>query len=285
MTAEQTLIELKTVTARVRNRPILPETSWKIETGSHWAVIGPNGSGKSTLVGILSGNVPVIKGHTVRHCPPAGIGSISFEMHARLMAREEVLDDARHFGNRLAETTTAQDIIRSGSQAEISAETAENRIAQVAAQMDIRHLLSRGIRDLSSGEARKVLLARAMVGNPRLLILDEPYEGLDAASGGTLSQTIIKLMQSGVGIVLVTHQLDKISKHFTHVLCVKSGRVIDQGPRDRILVPDKIARLYGNSRPRQQLAGAIRPAQAPPLRQRTGLFARHHRSLRRKSGS
>jgi molybdate transport system ATP-binding protein len=262
VTQKQALVELKNVTTRVRDRAILPGTSWKIETGSHWAVIGPNGSGKSTLVGILTGRAPVIKGHTVRPCPPAAIGSISFEMHDRLMAREEMLDDARHFGNRLAETTTAQDIILPDSQAKIPTGTTGKRFAQVVAQMDIRHLLERSFRDLSSGETRKVLIARAMVGNPRLLILDEPYEGLDAASGKILSQTIVGLMQNGVGIVLVTHQLNRIDEHFTHVLCVKAGRVIDQGPRNRILTPDKIARLYDN-RPRQQPAAAIRQAERP----------------------
>ncbi len=258
MSTRQTLIELKNVTARVRNRPILPATSWKIETGHHWAVIGPNGSGKSTLVGILAGRVPVIKGHTVRPCPPAAIRSISFEMIDRLMTREEVLDDARHFANRPDETTTARAIIQPDPTQVSNAD-----VRRAADAMGIRHLLKRSIRNLSSGEFRKVLLAGAMAGKPRLLILDEPYEGLDAPAATNLARIIPRLMQAGIGVVLVTHQLNRISSHFTHVLCVKSGRVIEQGPRTGILIPDKIAALYGSRQPRRPVSG-IKPAGSPP---------------------
>ena len=250
MSNRQVLIELKNVTARIRNRPILPATSWKIETGCHWAVIGPNGSGKSTLVGILAGSVPVIKGHTVRPCPPTAIRSLSFEMVDRLMGREEILDDARHFANRPDETTTARTIIQTDPTKVSSAD-----VGRVADTMGIRHLLKRSIRNLSSGEFRKVLLARAMIGNPRLLILDEPYEGLDAEAAENLSRTIPRLMQSGVGIVLVTHQLNRISHHFTHVLCVKVGRVVEQGPRSKMLVPEKLAGLYDSPEPQRPVAG------------------------------
>ncbi len=258
MNTRQTLIELKNVTTRVRNIPILAATSWKIEAGRHWAVIGPNGSGKSTLAGILTGRVPVIKGHTVRPCPPAAIRSLSFEKVDRLMAREEILDEARHFANRPDETTTVRDLVQPYPASENMAET--TRMAQT---MDIRHLLGSSIRDLSSGEFRRVLLTRAMAGHPRLLILDEPYEGLDAGAAKNLARTLPELMQSGTTIVLVTHQLDRISHHFSHVLCVKSGRVTAQGPREKILIPENIDALYNHRRPRRQVSG-IKPAQGSP---------------------
>ncbi len=258
MNTRKIVIELKNVTARVRNIPILPATSWKIETGCHWAVIGPNGSGKSTLVGILTGRVPVIKGHTLRPCPPAAIRSLSFEKADRLMAREEILDEARHFANRPDETTTVRDLIQQAPAGKNIADA--TRMAQT---MGIRHLLGSSIRNLSSGEFRKVLLARAMAGQPRLLILDEPYEGLDADAAKNLAQTLPAFMQSGTGIVLVTHQLGRISHHFSHVLCVKSGRVIEQGPREKILVPNKIDALYDHRRPRRQVSG-IKPAGSAP---------------------
>lgn len=235
------LIELQNVTARVRNIPILAETSWKIEAGSQWAVIGPNGSGKSTLVGILTDSVPVIKGRTVRTCPPNAAQSLSFEMIDRLMAREERLEEARHFANRQEETTTARAIIAPDGAGDDQAEL--DRIAQT---LDIPHLLDRSFACLSSGEIRKVMLARALFAQPQLLILDEPYEGLDTAAAEKLSQLLPHLMQNGTSVVLVTHQLNRISRHFTHVLCVKSGRVFAQGPREEILVPEMIADLYDN---------------------------------------
>jgi len=253
------LIELKNVTARVRNRPILPATCWKIEAGHQWAVIGPNGSGKSTLVGILAGRVPVIKGRTVRRLPPGAVRSLSFEMVDRLMAREEMLDEARHFASRPDEATTARDIILPDPAGENTADA--DRAAEA---LGISHLLDAAFVSLSTGEIRKVMLARAMTGSPRLLILDEPYEGLDAAAAETLSRTLPRLMKRGVCIVLVTHQLDKISPAFTHVLHVKSGRIADQGPREKMMAPDKITLLYGRNRPRGQI-GVIKPAPGSPV--------------------
>ena len=258
MNSGQSLIELKNVTARVRNRPILPATCWKIEAGHHWAVIGPNGSGKSTLVGILAGRVPVIKGQTLRRLPPGAVRSLSFEMVDRLAAREEMLDEARHFANRPDETTTVRDVIQAAPDGETAA--AVNRLAET---LGISHLLDAGFGSLSTGEIRKVLLARAMISNPRLLILDEPYEGLDTAASETLARTIPRLMQNGTCIVLVTHQLDRISPHFTHVLHVKSGRVVAQGPREKMLAPGKLAGLYGRGRPRTQI-DSIKPTPGGP---------------------
>jgi len=237
--ARQTLIELHNVTARVRNNPILAQTSWNIKAGDQWAVIGPNGSGKSTLVGILAGSVPVIKGRTLRNCPPAAVQSLSFEMVDRLMGREERLEDARHFANRLEEKTTARDIIAPDAAGEDQAD-----IDHIAQALDIGHLLDRSFACLSSGEIRKVLLARALFGRPQLLILDEPHEGLDTAAAEKLNQMLPHLMQNGTNVVLVTHQLHRISRHFTHVLCVKSGRVLAQGARDEIMVPNILDTLY-----------------------------------------
>lgn len=239
MSRRQTLIELCNVTTRVRNLPILPDTTWKIETGCHWAVIGPNGSGKSTLVGILNGSVPVIQGHTIRNCPPDAVHTLSFETVDFLMAREERLEEARHFASRLDETTTARAIIAPDASGKNHA--AVDRAAQ---SLGIVGLLDRSFACLSSGEIRKVLLARALIGRPQLLVLDEPYEGLDAAAGENLSHMLPRLMHNGTGIVLVTHQLNRISRHFTHVLCVKSGRVVAQGPREKILVPEILKNVY-----------------------------------------
>lgn len=254
MNSRPPLIELQNITARVRNIPILVDTSWKIESGRQWAVIGPNGSGKSTLVGILTDSVPVIKGHTVRTCPPDAVRSLSFEMVDHLMAREELREDARHFANRQDETTTAREII--APEAGGKHQAAIDRIAQA---LDILHLLDRSFVCLSSGEIRKVLLARALFGRPQLLILDEPYEGLDSAAAENLSQMLPRLMQSGTSVILVTHQLHRISRHFTDVLCVKSGRVMALGPREEILVPDILDNLYDHRPTEAQITPAAGP--------------------------
>ena len=240
MNTRQSLIELHAVTARVRNRHLLPNTSWKIEAGCHWAIIGPNGAGKTTLAGILTGRVPLVKGHTVRNLSAAAIRSLSFETVDHLIAREERLDDARHFAARPDETTTVRDLVASGL-----TKGSTFDIQKAVETMGIGHLLESGIRHLSSGEFRKALLAGALAARPRLLILDEPYEGLDTHAAHSLSKTISRLMQNDIGIVLITHQLDRICHRFDRVLCVKNGTVWAKGRRTEILVPENISALYG----------------------------------------
>jgi lipopolysaccharide export system ATP-binding protein len=250
------MLSLKGVTARIRDRQILSGTSWTLRTGQSWAVIGPNGAGKSTLAGLLLGTVPAVSGKVVRHVPdarPERIGLVSFELLERLAARETRLDAARHFSGRPWASTRARELLWP-STAETSKK--DRHLPEVARRLGVHHLLDRDITALSSGEMRRLLVARALTGRPGLLVFDEPFEGLDTASRRVLRESISEMIREGRMVVLVTHLLENVVPEISHALCVRDGRVVRQGLRRRVITERFVRRLYADRPP---------PLEPPPI--------------------
>jgi molybdate transport system ATP-binding protein len=229
------LVSLCDVTLRVRDRKLLHHTNWVIDRHQHWAIIGPNGAGKSTLARALTGEVPVVHGR-IAFDEELGkadrIGYISFEVHRRVMAREEQQDEARYFSGRIDDIATARTLALEGLAG--GDETAQAALA-LAHQLGISHLLDRGLRWLSTGEIRKVLILRELIRSPQLLILDEPFDGLDRESRRQLGQLINELMNGSRQVILITHRSEEILPNISHVLAVDDGKVVCQGKRDEVL--------------------------------------------------
>ncbi len=225
------LLEFDNAALRLRDRLLLENTSWRIRMGQHWAVLGPNGSGKSTLMRAIVGHAPVVRGRLHRLSPaarPEAVGYVSFELQRRLMEQEEGRDDARHFSGDLDGVTTAADAIRDGTAPE---SVDPERFASVIRRMNIAHLMDRGIRRLSTGEMRKVLIARALAQSSGILILDEPFDGLDIAARTSLMETLSRLMERKTPVLLVVHRPEEIPDAVTHVLRLSECRVAEKGPR------------------------------------------------------
>ncbi len=228
-------ITLQDVTVRVRERFILPDTSWEIRAGESWAILGPNGAGKSSLARILMDDVPTTKGTVTRHHPDVArerIGWVSPELQEWLLGAEETRVENGGCAGRDGNPETARQTILSGNPQGCDGTRAYRNIVK---RLDIGYLQSRPMRYLSTGELRKVLIARALMKSPRLLVLDEPFGGIDAASRKELMTLFDDLMKDGVQLILVTHRADEIPPGINHVLCVKDGRVILQGGREEVL--------------------------------------------------
>ena len=243
----KSMIRLQDITIRVRDRFLFAGTCWEINAGEHWAVIGPNGAGKTSLVGALAGEVPVVGGSIIRanELRAAGkIGYLSFERHRELIAHEEARDESRFFSGRFSNEVTTLNLLTDtgGSGAPTASE-----ISRLVGRLDLQGLLHRRVRNLSTGEIRMVLIARELLKAPRLLILDEPFEGLDKNAERRLVGIIGELMLAGVQVILVTHHLEKMGPGVTHVLAVKNGRVLFQGPRQLAVDFEMIRRLYATS--------------------------------------
>lgn len=240
-----TLIKFESTTFCLGGRQILPGTDWEIKTDENWVVIGPNGSGKSVLMRALMGEVPVCHGRILRRddMPPAQIfGYISFERHRHLIAREERKDHARYFSGLQNQGNTVLDYLRSQSP---HPGINEFNLTDVALKLDIDPLLSKEIRCLSTGEIRKMLIAGALIKSPRLLILDEPFVGLDRSSRSVIREILEGLIRNHTHLVLITHRPDEIPGGMTHVLCLKKGRIAWQGtigsmPVKEIMGPDRV---------------------------------------------
>ena len=241
------VIQLDNVTLRVRDTLILPNTNWQIDKGQHWAIMGPNGAGKTSLVKALTGEVPVVRGtiyspHELTRASRAGY--VSFEQHQRLVEREERRDASRYFSGDLNRITTVYEILLESCAAPGSSSI---DVERMAADLKIPHLLEREIRVLSTGEMRKVQIARIMLDSPEILILDEPFDGLDESSRIDLAQIIDGLMDDSRTVILVTHRQREILPNISHVLALRDGKIIFQGRREEVLIPTRMELLYPNS--------------------------------------
>ena len=240
--ADEELITLDNVTLRLRDRRILAGTSWSIRRGEHWAVIGPNGAGKTTLVRALRGEVPVVQGKILPADPRLlreRVACVSFESHRRLIEQESRQDEARCFSGNADGATTVRQLLEDASRPLTDAGP------EPIERLGVGRLLERGIRTLSNGEIRRVLIARVLLAAPEVLVLDEPFDGLDLPARESLAAMVGALMNGAGTVILVTHRLSQIPAQVTHVMGIRAGRVLFQGPRAETLTPENIARLYG----------------------------------------
>ena len=222
---DDVLIRLEKVTLRVGGCWILPQTSWTLREGENWVVLGPNGSGKTSLTAALTGAVPVVAGRrrlNTGRLREEDMLRLSFETQRRLIARDEARDEARGFAAIQEAGLTVRTLLQSAS-------PAEDAVAAVTARLALDALRDQPLRSLSTGEMRRLLLARALLRAPRLLILDEPFDGLDPAMRQRLADMISGLMADGLQIVLVTHREEEILPGMTHYLVLGENRVREQG--------------------------------------------------------
>ena len=233
------MISLHKVSNRLWDKPILKNINWSTDLGQSWAILGPNGAGKSTLIKVILGQLPYCG--TIKRDAQIStfdkIAYVSLEQQKILVAREEKKDRYEEYSGKEQHSLSGHEFIDpEGMQTEKVLETAE--------QLGIAAILEKPLRHFSNGETRKTIIAKALLANPRLLILDEPFDGLDSASSKWLSQSISGLIQSGLAIWLVSHRFEELVPEIEHVLCLKSGKIFAQGLRSKVLSMENLDRLY-----------------------------------------
>lgn len=246
---------------RLRDQHILPQTSWQVREGELWAVLGPNGSGKSSLVRSLAGLAPTSSGVIRWHLDggSASVGYVAFELEEELLGREQGRDEARSFAHQFDGALTVKELL--GGPAAGAGRPAG---AKPPAAFDPRPLLDRPLRSLSAGELRRVLIARALAGRPSLLVLDEPFDGLDSESRLRLRELLSRLARSGTPLILVTHHQEELLPAVTHLLLLRACRVVAQGPRAEVLASRRLEELYGpGARSGKELHGEAPPGSTP----------------------
>ncbi len=233
------MISLHKVSNRLWDKPILKNINWSTDLGQSWAILGPNGAGKSTLIKVILGQLPYCG--TIKRAAQIStfdkIAYVSLEQQKILVAREEKKDRYEEYSGKEQHSLSGHEFIDpEGKQAEKVLETAE--------QLGIAAILEKPLRHFSNGETRKTIIAKALLADPRLLILDEPFDGLDSASSNWLSQSISGLIQSGLAVWLVSHRFEELVPEIEHVLCLRSGKIFAQGLRSKVLSMENLDRLY-----------------------------------------
>ena len=231
------LITLDKISVRLFDKLYLQNISWQIRTQEQWAIVGPNGSGKTTLAKALFGGVPVVRGSVYGPSTEMqSVGYVSPELFRELFEREELEASFRDFSGKIHEMTTAGDVVVRGMRNSGYPENeVQDRVHRVAGKIGIEGILDRDICALSMGELCKVIIARSLIKDPGLLILDEPFNGLDDGSRIALAETLDNLIQSGVSVVLITHRFEEILPRISHVLYMKNGEICAIGPKENVL--------------------------------------------------
>ena len=224
----------------------LDDFSLRIRTDEHVAILGPNGCGKSTLIKTIT-----------RECYPV----VREDSWMKLLGHEnwDVFKLREHMGivsNDLMHSVTGEasgrDVVLSGFFSSTAIwpnhklDPEKVSLADAAlAGLKIEHLADRRVCEMSSGEARRVLIARALVHRPTALLFDEPCNSLDLSAQQSLRQTMRALANSGTAIILVTHELADIVPEICRVVLMNHGRVVADGSKEEILQVERLAELFG----------------------------------------
>jgi len=227
-----TTISMNDLSVNFDDRFQLNNINWQIDTTQHWVITGTNGAGKSALAAVLAGAGDVLSGSV--EGVPARVGIVSFEAQALLIEAERKKDDA-DIMDVISEGTPVHEIL--------FADCADIELAkQLADKFDTTKLLDRAFRKLSTGESRKVMLIRALASKPELLILDEPFDGLDVNTL-TMLQEHLQTLIATVPMIMVLNRFDEFPEFITNIAYVDKGRLHLQVSRSNTEAFDELYKL------------------------------------------
>jgi iron complex transport system ATP-binding protein len=226
--------------------PVLHGVDWEVGLGERWAVLGPNGSGKTTLFELASGYLHPTRGtvHILGH----RLGRVDVR---RL--REQIGLVSTAVAKKLVPDITATDVVVSARHGALEpwwhryGEDERDRARDLLADAGFDAIADRRFGVLSDGERQQVLIARARMGDPALLLLDEPAAGLDVGGRERLVATLSRMAHDAASppTVFITHHVEEIPAGFTHVLLLRAGRVVAAGPLSETLRSDALSAAFG----------------------------------------
>jgi len=241
------LLQLRNATVVRDRRTILHVDDLAIGAGEHVAILGPNGSGKSTLVGLLTRDVRPLARDDGPSVLLAGRERWDLMEVRRLLG---VVSNALQ--EDYADDVSAHDVALSGFFGSIGlyrstpvASPMRERATVILTELGIAELASRRFGTLSTGEARRALIARALVSEPATLVLDEPCDGLDPSATWGFLRTLRTLATPERGLVLVTHHVDDIIPEIDRVIMLRDGRVIADGEKAELMTSERLSALFG----------------------------------------
>jgi iron complex transport system ATP-binding protein len=240
------VLELAGVTVRRGTATLVEDISWTVEEDERWVVLGPNGAGKTTLLQVAAAQIH----------PSAGVAGILgevlgtvdvFELRPRIGLTSAALAD------RIPRHEQVRDVVVSASYAvlgrwrEVYEDLDHERAERLLTEVGAGHLAERTFGTLSEGERKRVQIARALMSDPELLLLDEPAAGLDLGGREDLVSTlsVLAMEELSPATVLVSHHVEEIPPGFTHGLLLRRGRVMASGPLEQVLTAQLVSETFG----------------------------------------
>ncbi|MDO4783551.1 MAG: ABC transporter ATP-binding protein [Propionibacteriaceae bacterium] len=239
------VVELAGVRVQRGRAVLLDEVDWVVDESDRWVVIGPNGAGKTTLLQVLGGQLYPTRG--VVSLLGEILGTVDvFELRPRIGLTSSAIAE------RIPKQESVRDVVLSAAYAVLGRwredyEAADySRAEHLLARLRVDHLAQRTFGTLSEGERKRVQIARALMSDPELLLMDEPAAGLDLAGREALVATMAALCldEAAPATVLVTHHVEEIPPGITHALLLKSGRVVTAGPVRDVLTNEALSYTF-----------------------------------------
>lgn len=236
------IIQMQDVSLRREERQILDHVQLHVQEGEHWVILGRNGSGKTTLLELMTGYM----------FPSQGRIDVLGNRYGQCDVRE-VRKQIGYISQTLIEKLTLRDpvweVVATGAYAflrfyQTIPDEVQNKARQLLEEMDFGKLADQPLGTLSQGERKKVMLARSLMADPKLLIMDEPCAGLDLYEREKMLAEIDRLRQRDMTVIYVTHHIEEIMPLFTHVALVRDGRIAAAGPKHDVLTQETIKLTY-----------------------------------------
>jgi zinc/manganese transport system ATP-binding protein/zinc transport system ATP-binding protein len=252
------IIRLSGMCAGYEGRTVLNEINLVIRPGEFVGIVGPSGSGKTTLMKVILGAVPVSRGEALvegtsvsaRRRPSVGY-----------VPQLETID--WNFPVTVEEVVLMGRAMHSGPWPWPRRRDREE-MGELLARLGLTAYRHQHIRNLSGGQQQRVFLARALIRNPRLLILDEPTSGVDMKTRDDILHLLIELNRTGVTVLISTHELNALAAHLPRVVCINGGIVAD-GPPSKVFTTEALRRTYGGEMVVVHQDGMVLVADSPHL--------------------
>lgn len=239
------LLEFKNITVMNGNKKILDSVSLTLEEGENIAILGPNGAGKSSFIKTINRE----------YYPLLQDEGVIFQINGQdtwdvFDLRSTIGTVSNDLALAFSREMTAYEVVLSGFFSSIGlfrhhvTREMERKASEILQFLEVPYLAGRKMTEMSSGEARRVLIGRALVHNPKTLVLDEPTNSLDLHALHTFRTTCRKISLAGTGIILVTHNLHDIIPEINRVVLMKDGHFCMDGPKHKVLTDKNISKLF-----------------------------------------
>lgn len=245
MTAGSEKVLISNLTLLRDDCTILEQINWRVRGGEHWVILGANGSGKTSLLRVLTGYLMPTEGEI------CVLGKWYGRSDWNEIRKKSGMVSAS-LGQMISEEETALEVVISGKFAMLNywgpmRRSYVQQAEDVLARVEASHLTKRTWGLLSQGERQRILIGRALMASPKILILDEPCAGLDPAARGEFLEFLSTLAhrRSAPTLIFVTHHVEEIVPEFTHVLFLKSGRILASGPKQTTLRSTLLSETFG----------------------------------------